>query len=70
MKLFIFFLFVELLTFSPGKAQRRLIGGSQAEYGEFPALAQLWHDGQYIRCLGSLVSPGWVVTSALCCDPW
>ena len=66
MKLFIFFLFVEILT--AGGAQR-IIGGSQAEYGEFPALTQLWHDGQYIRCLGSLVSREWVVTSAICCDP-
>ena len=66
MKLFIFLLFVEIL--SAGGAQR-IIGGSQAEYGEFPALTQLWHDGQYIRCLGSLVSKGWVVTSAICCDP-
>ena len=69
MKLFIFFLFVEILTFSAAGGAQRIIGGSQAEYGEFPALTQLWHDGQYIRCLGSLVSRGWVVTSAICCDP-
>ena len=69
MKLFIFLLLVELLSFPVGNAQR-ILGGSQAEYGEFPALAQLWHSGQYIRCLGSLVSTKWVVTSAICCDPW
>ena len=69
MKLFVFFLFIEILTcWADEVPQLRIIGGGQAEPGEFPSLAQLWSSGQYIRCLGSVVSTTWVATSAICCD--
>ena len=45
----------------------RFIGGTQAEYGEFPSFVSLLRPGGGLSCLGSLVRDNWVVTTATCC---
>merc|ERR1711890_45640 len=48
----------------------RIVGGQDAEYGEFPhqiALLRGGVDGS-LMCGGSLVAENWVVTAGHCCD--
>merc|ERR1711962_1034650 len=45
----------------------RIVGGEDAEYGEFPHQITLLRGGVdgSLMCGGSLVAPGWVVTAAI-----
>ena len=48
----------------------RIVGGTEAEPGEFPFLVMILRGGVggSLMCGGSLVSPNRVVTAGHCCD--
>jgi len=49
----------------------RIVGGQDAEPGEFPSLVAVMVTGMTdgsLLCAGSLVADTWVVTSGTCCD--
>ena len=47
----------------------RFVGGTQAEYGEFPSFVTVFNSqGGSGFCLGSLISDRWVATTANCCE--
>lgn len=43
----------------------RIIGGQQAERGQFPYQVQIQYFNQH-QCGGAIISPNWVVTAAHC----
>jgi len=47
----------------------KIVGGEEAEYGEFPHQITLLRGGIHgsLMCGGSLVAPGWAVTAGHCC---
>ena len=47
----------------------RFVGGTQAEYGEFPSFVTVFNSqGGSGFCLGSLISDRWVATTANCSE--
>ena len=82
MRLMVLLSFVSLIAGSPSKLYPKLqstpmargggsiVGGTEAEPGEFPFLAMILRGGVggSLMCGGSLVSPNRVVTAGHCCD--
>ncbi|XP_063241233.1 chymotrypsin-1-like isoform X3 [Bacillus rossius redtenbacheri] len=53
--------------------QNRIIGGENAQLGEFPFVVALWSDmnnSPYIVCGGSIISAHFVLTAAHCVDDY
>jgi len=50
--------------------QGKIVGGEDADYGEFPHLVALLRGGPggSLMCGGSILSETWVVTAGHCCD--
>ncbi|XP_063218149.1 trypsin epsilon-like isoform X2 [Bacillus rossius redtenbacheri] len=47
----------------------KILGGSGAEYGEYPFIVSLEWNGMHI-CGGSVISSNWLVTAAHCLRSW
>ena len=49
---------------SQGDAQTRIIGGDEAEVGEYPYAVQLWNTLEGHFCGGSMIGPDVVLSAA------
>ena len=79
--IFAFLATISLVSGAPGKSKAalstplangggRIVGGEEADVGEFPHMAVILRGGVggSLMCGGSLISPELVVTAGHCCD--